>query len=212
VLPFELIYLHDGRGFSLGVSGLVVGTLTGAAVVSAPFAGTLIDRVGARATATAAGVTLAAGYAGLAFAFSPPRAFAAAALAGAGNGALNASQSTLLASLTAPEVRHRATAVSRVAVNAGIGTGGALGGLLAARGLNGFVALFLANAFTYLVYVAAVVVVVRSEPRPERVPGGYLLVLRDRAFVRLALTNVGMIGVGWGVFTWLVPPYARNEL
>ena len=30
VLPFEVIYLHDGRGFSLGVAGLVVGTLTGA--------------------------------------------------------------------------------------------------------------------------------------------------------------------------------------
>ena len=35
VLPFEIIYLHDGRGFSLGVAGLVVGTITGAAVVTA---------------------------------------------------------------------------------------------------------------------------------------------------------------------------------
>jgi hypothetical protein len=29
VLPFEIIYLHDGRGFSLEVAGLVVGTVTG---------------------------------------------------------------------------------------------------------------------------------------------------------------------------------------
>src|SRR5215470_20073575 len=54
VLPFEVIYLHDGRGFSLGVAGLVVGTITGAAVVTAPLAGPLIDRFGARATMTGA--------------------------------------------------------------------------------------------------------------------------------------------------------------
>jgi MFS family permease len=37
-------------------------------------------------------------------------------------------------------------------------------------------------------------------------------VLRDRAFVHLALTNVAMIAVGWGVFTWLLPPFAKEEL
>src|ERR1700728_198269 len=63
VLPFEIIYLHDGRGFSLGVAGLVVGVITGAAVVTSPVAGPLIDRFGARVTTAVAGVALAAGYA-----------------------------------------------------------------------------------------------------------------------------------------------------
>src|SRR5262245_16930221 len=97
VLPFEVIYLHDGRGFSLSLAGLVVGLVTGAGVVTAPLAGPLIDRFGARAIAAAAGVALAAGYTGLALASSPALAFAAAAVAGAGNGALIPSQSTLLA-------------------------------------------------------------------------------------------------------------------
>jgi hypothetical protein len=44
------------------------------------------------------------------------------------------------------------------------------------------------------------------------VPGGYAPVVRDRAFSHLALVNVAMIAVGWGVFTWLVPPYARNSI
>src|ERR1051326_1827095 len=65
VLPFEVIYLHDGRGFSLSIAGLIVGTLTGVAVVTAPLVGPLIDRFGARATTIGAGVALAAGYAGL---------------------------------------------------------------------------------------------------------------------------------------------------
>jgi MFS family permease len=212
VLPFEIIYLHNGRGFSLGVAGLVIGAVTGVAVVVSPAAGPLIDRFGARLTAVGAGVALAAGYGGLAFAHTPAQAFAAAAAAGAGNGALSPSQTTLLTTLASPDVRHRVTAVSRVAGNAGIGIGGALGGLVAARGLAGFVALFVANAVSYLVYVAVLAAVVRESPRRPPVRGGYRLVLRDRAFVHLAVADVAMIAVGWGVFSWLLPPFARNQL
>jgi MFS family permease len=212
VLPFEVIYLHDARGFSLTVAGLVVGVITGVPIVTAPLTGRLIDRFGARVTATGGGFALAAGYAGLAFAQSPALALAAAAFAGAGNGALNPSQSTLLAVLASPGIRHRATAVSRVATNAGMGFGSALGGLVAAYGLSGFVGLFLTNAVTYLVYVAVLVAVVRENVRPEPIAGGYRLVVRDRAFIHLALTNVAMIAVGWGAFTWLVPPYAKDDV
>jgi MFS family permease len=212
VLPFEIIYLHNGRGFSLSVAGLVVGTITGVAVIAVPFAGPLIDRIGARLTTAGAGIALAAGYAGLAFAHLPAQAFVAAAFAGVGNGVLNPSQSTLLMALTPSELRHRSTAVSRVAGNAGIGIGGALGGLVAAYGLTGFVTLFLINAITYLVYVGVLVAVVHERACHERVTGGYRYVLHDRAFVQLAITDVAMIAVGWGVFTWLVPPYARNTI
>ena len=212
VMPFEVIYLHDGRGFSVGVAGLVVGTVTGLAVVAAPVAGPVIDRFGARATAAGAGMALAAGYAGLAFAHAPWQAFVAAAAAGIGNGALIPSQSALLTSLVRPDLRHRATAVSRVAGNLGAGLGAALGGVIAAHGVNGFVALFLANAATYVLYVGILVVAVGGETRPEPLAGGYRLLLRDRAFMRLALTNVAVIAVGWGFFTWVVPLYAREEL
>ena len=212
ILPFEIIYLHDSRGFSLGTAGLVVGLVTGIAVLISPLAGPLIDRFGARAIATGAGVALAAGYAGLAFVHSPVQAFIAAVFAGIGNGALNPSQSTLLATLAPPEIRHRVTAVSRVASNAGIGLGSTLGGLVATHGLTGFIVLFLANAVTYLIYVLILVAVVRDDVRPDRVEGGYRVVIGDRAFMHLALTNIAVIGVGWGVFTWLLPPYAEEQI
>jgi MFS family permease len=212
VLPFEVIYLHEGRGFSLGTAGLVVGVVTGLAVFAAPVAGPVIDRVGARVTAAGAGTALALGYGGLAFAHTPGQAFAAAAIAGVGNGALIPSQSALVAALAPPDVRHRATAVSRVAANVGVGLGGTLGGLVAASGLDGLIVLFLANALTYVLYVAILVVAVRDDVRPPPVAGGYRLLLRDRAFVRLALINVALIGIGWGVFTWIVPPYAREVI
>jgi MFS family permease len=212
VLPFEIIYLHSGRGFSLGVAGAVIGVVTGLAVVVSPAAGPLIDRAGARATAVGGGIALAAGYAGLAAASHPWQAFAAATAAGAGNGALQPSQSALLAALAPPELRHRVVAATRVATNVGFGVGGGLGGLVAAHGLGGLIALFLGNAATYLVYVIVLAAVVAKEPRAELMPGGYRRVLRDRRFVWLAGVNVAVITVGWGYFSWVVPQYARTDL
>src|SRR6516165_160254 len=203
VLPFEIIYLHSGRGFSLGMAGSVIGVVTGLAVVTSPAAGPVIDRAGARATAVGGGVALAAGYAGLAAAYRPWQAFAAAALAGVGNGALQPSQSTLLAALALPEIRHRVVATSRVATNVGFGLGGGLGGL---------VALFLANDATYLLYVVVLAAAVAKEPRAEPMPGGYRRVLRDGRFVWLAAINVATITVGWGYFSWVVPQYAHADL
>jgi MFS family permease len=209
VFPFEIVYLHEARGFSLAVAGLVVGVVSGAAVLFAPVAGAVIDRVGARTTAVGAGLALAAGYGGLAFATTPAAAFAAAALAGIGNGGLQPSQSALLAALAPRELLQRASGVSRVAVNLGIGIGAAIGGVVAGTGLRGFVALFLANAATYLVYLVLLVAAVPDDrARPEVTAGGYRQVLRDRALVRFALINVAMIAVGWGVLSWIVPIYA----
>jgi MFS family permease len=212
VLPFEVIYLHDGRGFTLGVAGVVVSLITGVAVVTAAPAGTLIDRFGARSVAAVGAVALAVGYGGLALARSPALAIIAAVIAGAGNGALNPSQSTLVATLSPPRLRHRAAGVVRVAGNTGAGLGAALGGLVAARGLAGFVALLVANAVSYLILAGVILAAARHAERPQRTVGGYGLVLRDRAFVRLAVVNVALIAVGWGAFTWLVPPYAGGQL
>jgi MFS family permease len=210
VFPFEVIYLHQERGFELGFAGLVVGLVSGVAVVTSPISGALIDRIGARATAVGAGLALAAGYGGLAFATTPAAALATAALAGVGNGAISSSQAALMTALAPRELRQRASAVSRVAVNVGIGLGSAIGGLVAGLGLRGFMALFLVNAATYVVYVAILVATVREDARPERTQGGYRRLLRDRAFVHFALTNIALIAVGWGVLAWIVPPYAEE--
>src|SRR3954463_6517404 len=53
---------------------------------------------------------------------------------------------------------------------------------------------------------------VRTDVRPEPIAGGYRNVRSDRPFLRLALTNIAAIAVGWGVFTWILPPYARAEV
>jgi MFS family permease len=87
--------------------------------------------------------------------------------------------------------------------------GGAIGGLVAGFGLRGFVALLLANAATYVFYVAILVATVREDVRVPST-GGYRRVLRDRAFVHFAVTNIALIAVGWGVLAWIVPPFAED--
>jgi len=76
VFPFEIIYLHEARGFSLGVTGLVVGLVSGVAIFVAPVTGAVIDRVGAQATTVGAGLALAGDYGILAFTTTPTMAFA----------------------------------------------------------------------------------------------------------------------------------------
>jgi hypothetical protein len=104
----------------------------------------------------------------------------------------------------------------RWAAGAGMGLSGELwlvqAGIFAARGLPGFVLLFMINGVTSLIYVAVLVAVVRETPRPERSAGGYRDVLRDGAFRRLAAANLVVIAVGWGAFTWLLPPFARGTI
>jgi MFS family permease len=209
VLPFEIIYLHSARHFSLAVAGLVIATVTGTAIVASFPAGSLVDYIGPRDSAAAGLVLLALGYGGLAFVTSVWEAFVCALVAGCGNGLVTPSQSTLVAALVPRELRPRATAVSRVSVNVGFASGAALGGLVAATGSTGLRALFLVNAATYLVYAlllrAAVHVAAAARDLP---PGSYRRVFADRPFLTLAVAHVGFIAVGWGVFTWVVPVYA----
>ena len=50
-------------------------------------------------------------------------------------------------------------------------------------------ALFLANAASYLAYVAVLAAVVHESPPREPVRGGYRVMLRDRAFLHLAVAD-----------------------
>ena len=44
ILPFEIIYLHQLRGFSTATSGLVLAAILGAGAVATPPSGAMLDR------------------------------------------------------------------------------------------------------------------------------------------------------------------------
>jgi MFS family permease len=211
--PFLIIYLHNVRGISLGLAGLIVGSSSAAALCSGFFGGALSDRVGPRAVLSGALVVMAVGFALFPLIRSPWHAFLLNMLVGVGSGSFWPSQSTLLSTLTPPDRRHTAFAQQRMTMNLGIALGGLVAGAIARTAHpETFTFLFLLNAVTFIVFVG-VLRLVRVPPREELhhdEPGTYRAVLRHRTFLAYVVLNIVFIGAGIAVMSELLPPFAKN--
>jgi len=214
LMPFVIIYLHDARGFSLPVAGLVAGTFGAAGIVAAPAAGALIDRIGARPLLTGSLLLLAGAYALFPLIARPWQGFALMVLAGIGNGAMWPSQSSMLLAVTPTERRHAAFAVNRLVTNLGLGVGAVAGGVALAGGdARAFTILFEVNAASFLVFAAAGLLI-PAPARPERTdrrPGCYRDVLRDRAFVAFILLNTLFVCAGYAQLEAALPVFAKHQ-
>ena len=93
VLPFTFIYLHNERGFSLGLAGVIIGVNGAVSLLTGPLGGALVDRLGGKRVLGLALSFLTFGYGGYALVVQPWHAFLASALIGIGNGMFWASQS-----------------------------------------------------------------------------------------------------------------------
>ena len=210
--PFLIIYLHNVRGISLGVAGLVAASNAGAALFSGFVAGALSDKIGPKRVLTGALVVMAVAFAFFPLIRSPWHALLLNMLAGAGSGAFWPSQSSLINALTPASRRHAAFAQQRMTMNLGIALGGLVAGLIArSDNPTTFTVLFLLNAATFLVFVG----VLRLIPSPRTVaaraePGRYRDIMRHRVFMAYIALNVIFIGAGIAVAGELFPPFAKN--
>src|SRR5437868_8157584 len=154
ILPFEIIYLHQFRGFSTSTAGLVLGAILGAGTVATPPSGALLDRFRAKPILIAGNLASALGYAGFAFVDRPWQAFACAVIGGAGVGVTRTANQTLLITLITPEQRVASFALGRAAQNLGLGLAAAIAGfvLSSAQDLPSFQALYLLDAITYAAF------------------------------------------------------------
>src|SRR3979409_1531307 len=123
VVPFEIIYLHQIRGFSTSIAGLVLAATMGTAAIAAPPTGGQLDRYSAKAILVAGLLASALGYAGFAYVDSPWQAFACSIVSRAGIRAAGAAHRTLTIRLGKREQRTAAFALNRVSGNFGIGSG-----------------------------------------------------------------------------------------
>src|SRR5689334_24915459 len=71
VLPFEIIYLHQVRGFATPTAGLVLAATMGTSAIVTPPTGALLDRFAAKPLVVAGSLASALGYAGFAFVERP---------------------------------------------------------------------------------------------------------------------------------------------
>jgi MFS family permease len=214
VFPFVLIYLHNVRGIPLGTAGLVLAAMSLTGLIAGPASGILIDHLGPRRVLIASMLVSAVGFGGFALVRSVGAAFAAAALAGLGNGSFWPSHATMVAGLTERESRHSAYAMQRVLNNLGIGVGGVVGGLIATTAHPGtYELLFVIDAITFGGYLVAL----RFVPSPPRVPrepdapaAGYRQVLRHKTFLAYIVLNASLVAIGFSLLGDIFPAFAKN--
>jgi MFS family permease len=129
-LGYSVVYMHDARHYALGLAGTIVAVTGAVGLFSAPVGGTLSDRFGpARMLTFGFGVQF---FGVLIFAHTATPLLSALGLGLIGLGASIAwpAQYSLLTALTTEERRTRSYALQFTILNAGIGVGGIIGGLL----------------------------------------------------------------------------------
>jgi MFS family permease len=218
VYPFLFIYLHNVRGFALGVSGLIVATNAGVALIAGTPGGWAADRFGAKRTLAASLALLTIAFALFPLVRAPWHAFALTALVGLANGVFWPSYHALLAAITPADRRHAGYALQRVSMNLGFGIGGALAGLIAASSRPGtFTALFLIDAATYAVFLLLLTIVPAgtaqaSDSRTDDLDHnlGYAAIVRDRVFLALLGLNIVFVTAGYAQLETL-PVFAKNQ-
>lgn len=215
-LPFTIIYLHEVRGFSLGLSGTLMGLIAVVGLLVTGPAGALVDRYGARRVMLVGLFFAVAGYSVLAFATVPAVAALGLALFGVQLGVGWPSVNALVATIVEGDLRQRYYGVNFALLNLGVGVGGVVGGLVVdVDRPETFVMAFLVNAATFVVPVVVLMGPLRhlhgrvDRPDDSGVAEGYLAILRRPEV--LWLSGLGLVAafVGYGQMEGGFPAFAR---
>jgi MFS family permease len=216
-LPFILIYLHNVRGLSLGLAGVIAAAYAAASFAGALAGGAFADRLGARLVMICSLVAAGGGYGWFAFVHHPLAAFLAIGIAGFGNGAFLPAQSATIAALAGRERRHGAYAVQRAADNLGIGLGATVGGAIAvAADPTTFTTLFVLDGVTSLLFALLLVFLpLREGARVVKTPGEvaprYREVFRQRLVLGVVGLNVLYVVGGYTLLETALPVFAKNS-
>ncbi len=216
-LPFTIIYLHEVRGFDLGLSGALMGLIAVVGLIVTGPGGTLIDRFGARAVLLVGLVSMIAGCTLLAFATHPSVAAVALVLIGVNFGVSWPGFNALIAAVVSGDLRQQYFGVNFALLNLGIGVGGIVGGFYVdVHSPETFTVIFLIDAATSLVPMALLLwplrnVHTQAEPSEESAAaGGYRKILRKPAVLWLTLLTFLAMFIGYGQMEAGFPAYARQ--
>ena len=218
ILPFEIIYLHQIRGFSNSTAGLVLAATMATAAIVTPPTGALLDRYSGKAIVIAGSLVSALGYAGFAFVDLPWQAFVCSIVSGAGLGMATTAYRVLIITLVEREQRAASVALARVAGNVGIGFGATVAGFMvaSAQALSSFQTLYIVDGLTYAGFALIVLAAVPIPRAATVAPAGaseasFRAVARDRLFVIVIAANTVLIVVGHTFFSNILAPFAQTH-
>lgn len=218
-LPFTLIYLHEVRGFDLGLSGALMGLIAIAGLVVTGPGGTLTDRYGARNVLLVGCAAMLAGNALLAFATTPGLAALALVLVGINFGVSWPAFNALIAAVVEGDLRQKYFGVNFALVNLGIGVGGIVGGLYVdVADPATFTTIYLADAVCALVPAALLLgplrhVHGRATPPDDPTAGAgatYRSILREPSVRWLTGLTFVAVFVGYGQLEAGFPGFGRQ--
>jgi len=218
-LPFTIIYLHEVRGFELGLSGSLMAVIAIVALLVTGPGGSLTDRYGARSVLLVGILAMMAGNTLLAFATDPAVAAAAFVLIGVNFGVSWPAFNALIASVVDGDLRQRYFGVNFALVNLGIGLGGVIGGLYVdVSRPETFTAIFLGDAACMLVPLGLLLGPLRhlhgraeaSAEDAADLPGTYRAILRQPVVLWLTGLTFLAVFVGYGQMEAGFPAFARQ--
>ena len=215
VLPFWVVYLHEVRGFSLAVAGLLIAVQPLFGILAVGPGGALIDRYGGRVVLAGSLVSVIAGQLVMTQASTVPVAALALALSGVAFGVSFPASQSMIATIVPSGIRQRYFGVNFSLLNLGIGLGGLLGGAFVdVDRLWTFQTIYLVDAITYLPALLLLLGPLRHVAgRPERAhheaAPTYAEVLRRPTVKTLtAVTFVGSF-VAYAQLNTGMPAFAR---
>jgi MFS family permease len=219
VMPFNVVYLHEVRGFELARVGLLLSlpALVGLLVVGP--VGALIDRIGPRLVVIGSLLIQMTAQILLASATTELRAAIGCILLGFSGGIIWPAVQTLVGTIIPSHLRQRYFGVNFTLLNLGIGIGGILGGLFVdVTRPETFVAIYLIDAATFLAPLAIFLGPLRHVPKPEKPVAdhggapriGYRNVFRDRSLLLVLLIVFVASFVGYGQLNTGIPAFGRE--
>lgn len=211
-MPFLYVYLAEVRGISTAMVGLLFSWMGVLGFVGSPVGGTLVDRFGPRPVVISGLCAEGIGAALLAHVQGPWSAWVVATFLSLGTLGLYPASTAMLTRLVPEERRQQVYGLQFMLLNAGLGVGGVISGLLVdVADPHTFEQLYYLDALSYLAYLAVIVSLPRGTgalPRRDAAgmvdamtpQPGWRTVLQDRTLLRVVLASVVTITFGYAQF------------
>jgi MFS family permease len=221
-VPFVIVYLRDARHLPLSTATAVIAMTSAAALVGGIVTGAIIDRTSTTTAAVLSFGVAAAGCVIFVFAVDLRLAMLAGATLGIGVGGNGGVWNSFIGESVPPAQRTSAFGLSFAALNASIGFGGLIAGLIVQPGVTAsFQLIYAADAVTLVACACLVVWITRAMPaRVTRSTGpvryvttgrhGYAALVTDRVFGRLLVLVALLNVIGYGQFGAALPAYATR--
>ncbi|MGZ4438497.1 MAG: MFS transporter [Nocardioides sp.] len=211
-MPFLYVYLAEVRGIETTTVGLLFAWMGVLGFAGSPVGGTLVDRFGPRPVILSGLCAEGVGAAALAHVHGPWSAWAVATFLSVGTLGLYPATTAMLTRLVPEERRQKVYGFQFMLLNAGLGVGGVISGLLVRVDQPvTFERLYYLDALSYVGYLAVMVSLPRGTgalPRTDPAgvvdvltpQPGWRTVLRDRTLLRVVAASVVTITFGYAQF------------